>query len=163
MADIERLRGLNKINECLLCGTVLSSRFPGPDHYLPRVILRRPLLDEHPFKNVVQQKANKFRFCWNHHQEIDSGKLLAFCGQDGSGTDPVSLMDFLMRYYPMTPNTYYFNVQKAFIVYTVKEYIKVANSLNGELPKPLTRAYKDSVEIGQDILGNLQNLRCRAP
>lgn len=162
MADIERLRGLNRINECLLCGTALSSGFPGPDHYLPRVMLRRPVLAENPFKDVIQQKANKFRFCWDHHKKIDDGKLSAFCGYDGQGANPVALMDFLMRYYPMTSNPSYFSTQKTFIAHTIKEYIEVVKSLNGELPKPLTRAYKDSVEIGRDILGNLQNLRCRA-
>jgi hypothetical protein len=163
MADIERLRGLNKIHECLLCGTPLSCGFPGPDHYLPRIMLRRPNVEEHPFEKVISQRANKFRFCWDHHQEIDKGKIEAFCGPDGNQINPVALIDFLRRYYPMTSNSRYFETQKAFIAYTIGGYIEVAKFLNGELPKPVVQSYRDSIENGKDLLGMLQSLRCRAP
>lgn len=166
---------------CIQCGKVLDDGDKGTiEHYIPLCVIgsksERKAGINHPLITVVNDPHNLFRICnEEEHQAIDSRKVAAFLGLDPADSvqtylakirqpsikrgDPVALIEFLMKEYPVTCHPKFRAVQIRRMITVNNRFRKVAYHLNGELDLDLKDEYHKAAALVGPFNRYLHSLR----
>lgn len=166
---------------CIKCGKVLDDKDKGTiDHYIPLCVIgsksARKNKINNPFYTVVNDPHNLFRICSEEeHDQLDDRKVAAFLELDSTDSvkeylakirkpsilrgNPVALIEFLMKEYPVTEHPRFRVVQIRRMVTTNNRFRRTAYQLNGELDPDLKEKYHQAATLVGPFNRYLHSLR----
>jgi hypothetical protein len=159
----DNLCHLKSVGMCLSPQNDCDGRLSN-DHFLPRALARRLKLlnkghlvpDGVPelVYDVINNKANQFRLCRNHHEDVDIRKMAALITNTKLPiTDnPAGIFQFFLHGngYPITEDSRFRDLQISLMRKTTQDFITLVGMFADDLPIPLRRRFKVAQDLGSD-------------